>query len=61
MVLVLQTYALVKFGAEASLARESAVLDTGLGPVISALMATGCAGSALTAQIGIMRITSKLL
>lgn len=31
-----------------------------LGPVISALMVTGCAGSALTAEIGIMRITEQI-
>lgn len=62
MVLALQTYyALVKFGAEASLGPVVALsLIRELGPVISALMATGCAGSALTAQIGIMRITEQI-
>ena len=31
-----------------------------LGPVLSALMVTGRAGSALTAEIGIMRITEQI-
>lgn len=62
MVLALQSYyALVKFGAEASLGPVVALsLIREVGPVISALMATGCAGSALTAQIGIMRITEQI-
>lgn len=62
MVLALQTYyALVKFGAEASLGPVVALsLIRELGPVISALMVTGCAGSALTAEIGIMRITEQI-
>src|SRR3989304_7514738 len=62
MVLALQTYyALVKFGAEASLGPVvSLSLIKELGPVISALMVTGRAGSALTAEIGIMRISEQI-
>lgn len=62
MVLALQTYyALAKFGAQSSLGPVVALsLIRELGPVISALMVTGCAGSALTAEIGIMRITEQI-
>ncbi len=62
MVLALQTYyALVKFGAETSLGPVVALsLIRELGPVISALMVTGRAGSALTAEIGIMRISEQI-
>jgi phospholipid/cholesterol/gamma-HCH transport system permease protein len=62
MVLALQTYyALVKFGAEATLGPVVALsLIRELGPVISALMVTGRAGSALTAEIGIMRISEQI-
>lgn len=62
MVLALQTYyALAKFGAESSLGPVVALsLIRELGPVISALMVTGCAGSALTAEIGIMRISEQI-
>jgi len=62
MVLALQTYyALSKFGAESSLGPVVALsLIRELGPVISALMVTGCAGSALTAEIGIMRISEQI-
>lgn len=62
MVLALQTYyALVKFGAETSLGPVVALsLIRELGPVISALMVTGRAGSAVTAEIGIMRITEQI-
>ena len=62
MVLALQTYyALVKFGAETSLGPVLALsLIRELGPVISALMVTGRAGSALTAEIGIMRISEQI-
>jgi len=62
MVLALQTYyALVKFGAETSLGSVVALsLIRELGPVISALMVTGRAGSALTAEIGIMRISEQI-
>lgn len=62
MVLALQTfYVLVKFGAEATLGPVVALsLIRELGPVISALMVTGRAGSALTAEIGIMRISEQI-
>ncbi|HHT9144279.1 MAG: MlaE family lipid ABC transporter permease subunit [Candidatus Brocadiaceae bacterium] len=62
MVLALQTYyALVKFGAETSLGPVLALsLIRELGPVLSALMVTGRAGSALTAEIGIMRISEQI-
>lgn len=62
MVLALQTYyALAKFGAETSLGPVVALsLIRELGPVISALMVTGRAGSALTAEIGIMRISEQI-
>ncbi len=62
MVLALQSYyALAKFGAEAALGPAVALsLIRELGPVISALMVTGCAGSAVTAEIGIMRITEQI-
>lgn len=62
MVLALQIYyVLAKFGAEASLGPVVALsLIRELGPVISALMVTGCAGSALTAEIGIMRISEQI-
>jgi phospholipid/cholesterol/gamma-HCH transport system permease protein len=62
MVLTLQIYyVLVNFGAEAKLGTAvSLSLIRELGPVISALMVTGRAGSALTAEIGIMRITEQI-
>ena len=62
MVLALQIYyTLVKFGAEARLGSVVALsLIKELGPVICALMVTGRAGSALTAEIGIMRITEQI-
>jgi len=62
MVLALQIYyVLVKFGADASLGPVVALsLIKELGPVICALMVTGRAGSALTAEIGIMRITEQI-
>lgn len=62
MVLALQTYyALVKFGAETSLGPVVALsLIRELGPVISALMVAGRAGSALAAELGIMRITEQI-
>lgn len=62
MVMALQVYyVLVKFGAESSLGPVVALsLIRELGPVISALMVIGCAGSALTAEIGIMRITEQI-
>ena len=62
MVLALQIYyVLVRFGAEARLGPVVALtLIRELGPVISALMVTGRAGSAMTAEIGIMRITEQI-
>ncbi len=62
MVLALQIfYTLSKFGSEALLGPAVALsLIRELGPVLSALMVTGRAGSALTAEIGIMRITEQI-
>lgn len=62
MVLGIQGYySLNKFGAEALLGPAVALsLIRELGPVISALMVTARAGSALTAEIGIMRITEQI-
>ena len=62
MVLGLQVYlTLVRFGSEAYLGPAVALsLIRELGPVLSALMVTGRAGSALTAEIGIMRITEQI-
>ncbi|MFQ5917469.1 MAG: MlaE family ABC transporter permease, partial [Candidatus Binatia bacterium] len=62
MVLGLQGfYSLRKFGSEAFLGAVVALsLIRELGPVLAALMVTGRAGSALTAEIGIMRITEQI-
>lgn len=62
MVLALQVfYTLSKFGSEALLGPAVALsLIRELGPVFSALMVTGRAGSALTAEIGIMKITEQV-
>src|SRR5438552_14442489 len=62
MVLGLQGYySLRKFGAEGWLGSAVALsLIRELGPVLSALMVTGRAGSAMTAEIGIMRITEQI-
>jgi phospholipid/cholesterol/gamma-HCH transport system permease protein len=62
MVLALQLYmTLTRFGSEAWLGPALAIsLLRELGPVLSALMITGRAGSALTAEIGIMRITEQI-
>jgi len=62
MVLALQLfYTLRKFGSEALLGPAIALsLVRELGPVLSALMITGRAGSAITAEIGIMRITEQI-
>ncbi|MFQ5846323.1 MAG: MlaE family ABC transporter permease [Candidatus Methylomirabilales bacterium] len=62
MVLGLQVfYTLRKFGSEAFLGSAVALsLIRELGPVLSALMVTGRAGSALTAEIGIMRISEQI-
>jgi phospholipid/cholesterol/gamma-HCH transport system permease protein len=62
MILGLQVYyTLQKFGAEAYLGPAVALsLIRELGPVLSALMITGRAGSAMAAEIGIMRITEQV-
>jgi phospholipid/cholesterol/gamma-HCH transport system permease protein len=62
MVLSLQIfYTLRKFGSEAMLGPAVALsIIRELGPVLSALMVTGRAGSALTAEIGIMKITEQI-
>src|SRR2546422_3011694 len=62
MVLGLQIYlTLARFGSEAFLGPAVALsLIRELGPVLAALMVTGRAGSALTAEIGIMRITEQI-
>jgi phospholipid/cholesterol/gamma-HCH transport system permease protein len=62
MVLGLQGYnTLRKFGSEGLLGSVVALsLIRELGPVLSALMVTGRAGSALTADIGIMRIGEQI-
>ncbi len=62
MVLGLQGYyTLTKFGSEGMLGSVVALsLIRELGPVLSALMVTGRAGSAITAEIGIMRITEQI-
>ena len=54
-------YTLVDFGAESSLGLVVALsLTRELGPVLSALLFTGRAGSALTAEIGLMKTTEQL-
>ncbi len=62
MVLGLQIFlTLSRFGSEAFLGPAVALsLIRELGPVLAALMVTGRAGSALTAEIGIMRITEQI-
>ncbi len=62
MVLGLQGfYTLTRFGSEAFLGPMVALsLIRELGPVITALMVTGRAGSAVTAEIGIMRISEQI-
>ena len=62
MVLGLQGYnTLVDFGAEESLGVIVALsLVRELGPVVSALLFAGRAGSALTAEIGLMKATEQL-
>lgn len=62
MVLGLQGYnTLRKFGSEGLLGSVVALsLIRELGPVLSALMVTGRAGSAITAEIGIMRIGEQI-
>ena len=62
MVLGLQGYnTLSKFGAEGLLGTAVALsLIRELGPVLAALMVTGRAGSAICAEIGIMRISEQI-
>ena len=62
MVLGLQGYnTLVRFGAEDSLGLlVSLSLVRELGPVVTALLFAGRAGSALTAEIGLMKATEQL-
>ena len=61
MVLGLQGYySLSQFGAEAALGIMVALsIIRELGPVLCALMVTGRAGSAIAAEIGIMKITDQ--
>jgi phospholipid/cholesterol/gamma-HCH transport system permease protein len=62
MVLGLQSYhALIKFGAVGGLgALVSLSLIRELGPVLTAIMITARAGSAITAEIGIQRISEQV-
>ncbi|MEJ2656556.1 MAG: MlaE family lipid ABC transporter permease subunit [Desulfobacterales bacterium] len=62
MVLGLQGYyTLVKFGSEGVLGSVVALsLIRELGPVLSAIMVIGRAGSAMAAEIGIMRISEQI-
>ena len=62
MVLGLQIFlTLSRFGSEAFLGPAVALsLIRELGPVLAALMITGRAGSALTAELGIMRISEQI-
>ncbi|MFI3270863.1 MAG: ABC transporter permease [Pseudomonadota bacterium] len=62
MVLGLQGYyTLVKFGSEGLLgAAVSLTLIRELGPVLTAIMVTGRAGSSMAAEIGVMRITDQV-
>ena len=54
-------YTLSKFGATAFAGSAVALsLIRELGPVLTALMVTGRAGSAMTAELGIMRITEQV-
>ena len=62
MVLTLQSYTiLVKFGATSALGPLVALsLLRELGPVVAALLFAGRAGSAITAEIGLMKATEQL-
>jgi phospholipid/cholesterol/gamma-HCH transport system permease protein len=62
MVMGLQTYyALSKFGSEGFLGAAVALsLVRELGPVLTAIMVTGRAGSSMTAEIGVMRISDQI-
>jgi phospholipid/cholesterol/gamma-HCH transport system permease protein len=62
MVLGLQGYSLLqRFGSEAALGMAAALsLLKELGPVLTALLFAGRAGTALTSEIGLMRATDQL-
>ena len=62
MVMALQSYiVLVDFGAEESICLMVALsIMRGLGPVFTGLLFAGRAGSALTAEIGLMKSTEQL-
>ena len=62
MVLGLQGYyTLVKFGSEGLLGAAVALsIIRELGPVLTAIMITGRAGSSMAAEIGIMRISEQI-
>ncbi|MFA5902698.1 MAG: ABC transporter permease [Desulfobacula sp.] len=62
MVLGLQGYySLAKFGSEAGLGAAVAMtLVRELGPVLTAIMVTARAGSAMAAEIGVMRISEQI-
>jgi phospholipid/cholesterol/gamma-HCH transport system permease protein len=62
MVLGLQSYhALVKFGAQGALGTLVALtLVRELGPVLTAIMIAARAGSAITAEVGIQRISEQI-
>ena len=62
MVLGLQGYySLIKFGSEAALGSAvSLTLVRELGPVFTAIMVTARAGSAMAAEIGVMRISEQI-
>jgi len=54
-------YTLTKFGSEGGLGSAVALsLIRELGPVLTALMVTGRAGSAMCAELGIMRISEQI-
>jgi phospholipid/cholesterol/gamma-HCH transport system permease protein len=62
MVLALQSsYGFRKFGAETSVGAVVALSMTReLGPVLTSLMVTGRAGSAMTAELATMRVTEQI-
>lgn len=62
MVVALQgNYTLQEFGAQSELSRLiSLSVYRELGPVVSALLFAGRAGSAVTAEVGLMRVTEQI-
>lgn len=62
MVLALQSYtALKRFGAESMVAPAVALsMARELGPVLTGLMVTGRAGSAMATELGTMRVTEQI-